>query len=381
MWKIDYDFSTQKFILSLLAVIICSRLTNFNSFGDSLISTLFFLLVIPALSVSVVVSYGINVYYIILSYLFTCILLKFVRNKSFHLTNNSFSFSQFIFLVLSIVTILIIYFFREVNNFDILSLLSNVYVLRAENDFSGILSYLLFWIPSVFIFWILYIAVFSAHKFNFLLIIIAFTLSFLTFLFTGLKTQLFTPFLIIFLFLLVKKNRFKFYSFNFIFPGILLSSGLFFSKTEILAIIDRILYLPALLQLRYIEYFSNNDLYLFKGSKIEFLIPFSSNYNEPPGYIIDAAFGGSGMNGNTGSFGSIFGDIGFLGLLIVFPLFIAALTLLFNSCSNNKTFISLFGVYYGYVLINAPPIDIILTHGLLINVIILVFNNKSISYE
>lgn len=381
MWKIDYDLSTIKFISSLISVLVCSRFTNFNSFGDSLISTLFFFLIVPALSISVIVSYGVNVNYIVLSFLFTSLLLNWIKNRKILLKNKSFSKKQFSFLAILVIGTLIIVLIRGVKNFNLLSLLSNVYELRAETDFSGIFSYILFWIPSVFVFLILFSAFYKTNKFNYYLIVLALTVSTLSFLLTGLKTLLFTPLLLILLFYLVKKSRFKYYAFSFLFPGILLSFGFLFPTTVILAVIDRVIYLPALLQLRYLEYFSNNDLYLFKGSKVELLMPISSNYNEAPGYIIDAAFGGGGMNANTGSFGSIFGDIGVFGILIFFPLFITILTLLFNSFSKNKTLNSLVGVYYGYVLINAPPIDIILTHGLIIHLIILVFNNKTISYE
>ena len=264
----------------------------------------------------------------------------------------------------------------------ILSLLSNVYDLRAQNSFSGIFAYTLFWIPSVIVFWILYSGFYTKEKINFYLIFFAITVSVLTFLYTGLKTQLYTPILVIFLFFIVKKTKHHFYNFSFLFPSILLFFGYVFPTIQILATVDRVIYLPALLQLRYIEFFSQNGLYLFKGSKISLLLPFTSNYTRAPGYIVDEAFGGGGMNGNTGSFGSIFGDMGIIGVLIILPVFITILSLLINSYSRNKTLNSLLGVYYGYTLINAPLIDIVLTHGIIIHIIILkYFNSKNNFYE
>lgn len=373
MWKIEYSPSIYKLLMSLLCVIFCSRFINFDSFGNSILSTLFFLLIIPALSVSVVVDYGINVMYILLSFLITTIVLKLTNKKKIII--NSSSFNKRFFKNISVVIIfsILITLFSGIKSFNILSLLSNVYELRSENSFTGIFAYIIFWIPSVIVFWLLFFGFFISNKIKYALILLALILSIIAFLFTGLKTQLFTPFFIILIFLLAKKFKDGLYYFCFSFPMLILIIGYIFPLIPILAIIDRLIYLPALLQLRYIDFFSKNDLYLFKGSKVSSLLLFDSNYIEAPGYIIDSAFGGGGMNANTGSFGSIFGDAGIIGILFLFPLFIVFINLLLNTCTNNTIIKSLLGVYYGYTLINAPPIDIVLTHGIIIHLFILKF--------
>jgi hypothetical protein len=345
-------------------------------------STLFFFLIIPALSISVVVYYGHNVLYIVFSFLFTILLLRNVKDKRIDVKIISFKSKEIKTLAALLLIPLLILLVSGIRSFNVLSLLSNVYDLRAQNSFSGIFAYTLFWIPSVIVFWILYSGFYTKEKINFYLIFFAITVSVLTFLYTGLKTQLYTPILVIFLFFIVKKTKHHFYNFSFLFPSILLFFGYVFPTIQILATVDRVIYLPALLQLRYIEFFSQNGLYLFKGSKISLLLPFTSNYTRAPGYIVDEAFGGGGMNGNTGSFGSIFGDMGIIGVLIILPVFITILSLLINSYSRNKTLNSLLGVYYGYTLINAPLIDIVLTHGIIIHIIILkYFNSKNNFYE
>lgn len=371
MWKIEYSPSTYKLVMSLLCVVLCSRFINFDSFGNSILSTLFFLLIIPALSVSVVVDYGINVMYIVLSFLITTIVLKFTNKKKIII--NSISFNKRSFKSISVVIIfsILIILFSGIKSFNVFLLLSDVYELRSENSFTGIFAYIIFWIPSVIVFWLLFFGFFLSNKIKYALILLAIIVSIIGFLFTGIKTQLFTPFFIILIFLLAKKFKDGLYYFCFLFPMLILITGYIFPIIPILSAIDRLIYLPALLNLRYLDFFSKNDLYLFKGSKVSSLLPFDSNYTQAPGYIIDSAFDGGGMNANTGSFGSIFGDAGIIGILFLFPLFIVVLNILLNSCTNNTIIKSLLGVYYGYTLINSPPIDIVLTHGIIIHLFIL----------
>jgi len=375
MWKIDYEPSIFRGIFAVVSVIICSRYISFESFGNAVISVLFFLLIIPSLSVSIILDYGFNVVYIVSSYMISIFLLKKASRKEFdisrNLLDNKHAKALGFFIVLAILILLI----KDIQSFNVLSLLSNVYDFRSENRSVGFFSYLLFWIPSILEFWILFLAFFKFKRVNYKFVVLGFLLAVFTFLVTGVKTQLFTPLLLSFLFILVKKTKYHFYNFCFLFPGMLLSAGYLVNNTLIIAVIDRIIYLPALLQLRYIDFFSRNELYLFKGSKISYLMPVTSSYNLPPGYIIDEAFGGNGMNGNTGSFGSIYGDVGVIGILFVLPFLILLLTILMNTFSGNRLFNSLLGAYYGYTLINAPLMDILLTHGVIIHLIILKYYN------
>jgi hypothetical protein len=195
---------------------------------------------------------------------------------------------------------------------------------------------------------------------------------------TGLKTGLFTPIFMIVTFSFLKYSRYKLFGFIISYIYGLLIIGYVFSNLITLAVIDRVLYLPSLLNLRYIDFFSKNPLYYFKGSKLEILFLNKSNYNDIPGHLIDAAYGGGGMNANTGAFGSIYSDLGLVGILVVFPLFISIIDLIIRSISKDIYLNALLGLYYSFIIVNSPPTDIILTHGLLIHLIILYFRNKNL---
>ncbi len=103
-----------------------------------------------------------------------------------------------------------------------------------------------------------------------------------------------------------------------------------------------------------------------------------SKYYDIPGHLIDSAYGGGGMNANTGAFGSIFSDVGIIGILLIFPLFICFLDFVIRLISKDVILNSLLGFYYSFVIVNSPPTDIILTHGLIIHMVLLYFRNKNL---
>lgn len=370
MWRIDYRFNYLEFFTSSIIIVAITQFISFKGFGNTLISGLFYFLVVPALSVSVVTSYGLGHLYISLSTLISFFLIRIVRRKKILLRIVSLNKRTWKVLLLFLVLYCFYIIWSNINSYNIFNALVNVYELRKDLKWSGFVSYFLFWISSVFIFWLLAIGIFRSQKVNYLFVFFAISLGILSFLATGLKTRLFISFFIFTLLIFIKNPKLGALKFIQLFCGGLISIGLIIPHTIILAGIDRILTLPGLLNLRYIEFFGNNPLYLFQDSSLHFLFPFSDkNYLVSPGYTIDCAYGCGGMNANTGAFGSIYGDIGILGILIFFPLFIAILDILFKSLTQNDKLLTGLGVYYSFILVNSPPIDLILTHGILIHLI------------
>lgn len=382
MWKIEYEFNTINFIFSLITIIVISVYINFKSFGYSLISGLFYFLIIPSMCISTITNYGYSFFYIIASTISTLLLLNIFSKKV--IVTPKLYFSKRLKLALNIFFILLILLMllNNINNFNLFSLLSDVYSFREDNIQSGILSYVLFWVQSVFVFWILIKSFFDSDKIKLSYLIIALFFGYLSFMITGLKTGLFTPIFMIVVFSFLKYSKSKLFGFVMSYVYGLLILGYVFSNLITLAIIDRVLYLPSLLNLRYIDFFGKNPLYYFKGSKLEIFFLNKSNYNDIPGHLIDAAYGGGGMNANTGAFGSIYSDIGIIGILLIFPLFICLIDLIIRSISKDLYLNSLLGIYYSFIIVNSPPTDIILTHGLVIHLIILYFRkNKLILKE
>ncbi len=378
MWKIDYEFDNTNFIISIISIIVISFFINFKSFGFSLISGLFYFLFIPAMSVATIADYGNSFLLIICSTILTLLLLYFSSKYDIKIKPIVFSSKIKRSVNIIIIALLVLLLFSNTSNFNPIVLLSDVYTFREDNIQSGFLSYILFWIQSVFVFWILIKAFFDNDKIKFSYLILALFLGYLSFMVTGLKTVLFSPIFTTIVFIFLKYSRYKFFGFVLTYIFFLLGLGFLFPNLIILAVIDRIFYLPSLLNLRYIEYFTNNPLYFFKGSKLEIFVPNKSNYTDIPGHLIDAAYGGGGMNANTGAFGSIYSDLGIIGLIIVFPLFICMLDIIIKSISKDMYVNSLLGLYYSFVIVNAPPTDIILTHGLIIHLVILYARNKYI---
>jgi hypothetical protein len=382
MWKIEYEFNTINFIFSLITIIVISVYINFKSFGYSLISGLFYFLIIPSMCISTITNYGYSFFYIIASTISTLLLLNIFSKKV--IVTPKLYFSKRLKLALNIFFILLILLMllNNINNFNLFSLLSDVYSFREDNIQSGILSYVLFWVQSVFVFWILIKSFFDSDKIKLSYLMIALFFGYLSFMITGLKTGLFTPIFMIVVFSFLKYSKSKLFGFVMSYVYGLLILGYVFSNLITLAIIDRVLYLPSLLNLRYIDFFGKNPLYYFKGSKLEIFFLNKSNYNDIPGHLIDAAYGGGGMNANTGAFGSIYSDIGIIGILLIFPLFICLIDLIIRSISKDLYLNSLLGIYYSFIIVNSPPTDIILTHGLVIHLIILYFRkNKLILKE
>lgn len=382
MWKIEYEFNTINFIFSLITIIVISVYINFKSFGYSLISGLFYFLIIPSMCISTITNYGYSFFYIIASTISTLLLLNIFSKKV--IVTPKLYFSKKLKLALNIffISLILLMLLNNINNFNLFSLLSDVYSFREDNIQSGILSYVLFWVQSVFVFWILIKSFFDSEKIKLSYLMLALFFGYLSFMITGLKTGLFTPIFMIIVFSFLKYSKSKLFGFVMSYVYGLLIAGYVFSNLITLAIIDRVLYLPSLLNLRYIDFFGKNPLYYFKGSKLEIFFLNKSNYNDIPGHLIDAAYGGGGMNANTGAFGSIYSDIGIIGILLIFPLLICLIDLIIRSISKDLYLNSLLGIYYSFIIVNSPPTDIILTHGLVIHLIILYFRkNKLILKE
>lgn len=380
MWKVQSGFSLNRMIFSIVQIVICCLILPARGFGASLLLALMVFLHIPMLSVYTLSNEGDLAFLSSVSIIITSIVLNLTdRGVKIKRIKTSKLFLRIAFLVVTLFIGLIL--FRSAGSFNVLQILANVYELRAENDFSGLIAYVFFWISSVFVFWMLYEAIMTKERINFLLLALAFSLGILVFLVTGLKTRLFSPIFILVLFVFLRYFKSGEQAFLMVatFP-VLLIGIILKSNPIVLAVIDRIYYLPGLLQMRYFDYFLHNPLYLFQTNSFGRFID-SYDYDEPVGYVIDSAYGGGGMNANTGAFGSIFGDAGLVGVLIIFPVMIVVLNLIFNSLTKNTVFLNALGIYYGFILVNSPPVDIILTHGVILHIVFLYLykQNTSIS--
>ena len=132
--------------------------------------------------------------------------------------------------------------------------------------------------------------------------------------------------------------------------------------------LDRFLFLPGLLNISYIDFFSSHPLNWFEGSKLEIFFG-GSNYREDAGFVIDEYFfGDGGMNANTGFIASLFAEIGFVSIVgdtLLFNLLILVLAEINKQVSGLGYLLC---ISLSFELMNAP-----ITNVLLSNMFILIF--------
>lgn len=269
------------------------------------------------------------------------------------------SVATYFLMILSIS--LIFYFFKNIQTFNPILLLTDVYTFRRDNIFIGIEGYLVSWLPTV----ILPFLIFCSRKYKICQFITAILVSYLVFLITGVKSWLFLSFILLVPYYFSQKSILS----NFpIVILILLTSLFIFSNAFYLAFMDRILYVTPLYTLRYISFFNSHDLMFFEDSKLGIFSPFGDKYNQSVGLLIDSEFGGKGMNANVGIIGTAYSDLGIVGLIILTTIVIIFIG---NFFVNKGSWALSLYLMYVYLSSNSPPLDLILTHGLLINVFLL----------
>lgn len=258
---------------------------------------------------------------------------------------------------------LIFYFFGRVQSFNPLILLSDVYSFREDNKVEGFEGYLIGWLPTV----VLPFLIFRYKKKIILQLLVAVLFSVFIFLITGVKSWLFLSFLLLLPYYFTRYKILKFFPiFNLAIVGFTyLFKNLFF-----LAFMDRILYVTPLYTLRYLEFFNTHDLMFFEDSKLSIFSPFPEKYTESVGILIDSAYNGGGMNANVGIIGTAYSDLGIFGLILITSSVILIISNFFSR--KGPWALSLFLMYI-YLSSNAPPLDLFITHGLIINIILIKF--------
>ena len=130
-------------------------------------------------------------------------------------------------------------------------------------------------------------------------------------------------------------------------------------------LLDRFIFLPGLLNLLYLDYFSIYELNMFQNSKLS-LIFGGSNYDKAVGYIIDTNYFGGGMNANTGFLASFYAELGIWGLFLALTIF--NITLFVVSILDNKIkYLGLFlAISFTFELMNAPITNLFLTNSFFI---------------
>lgn len=253
---------------------------------------------------------------------------------------------------------------------DVAATFRNVYIIRAKQNIIGLTGYMTGWIAFLLT-TITLSDYFETGKKRYLLFaaLVAIVL-FQTF---AIKSNLLSLLLLFFFGLTSKKNQLL-----PINPVILFYSLVFLVSITSLNVfspfIDRFYYLPGMLNAHYLEFFTLNRLNYFNLSKLSFLFNIE-NYNVPVGYVIDSYYyGGKGMNANTGSYASIFSEIGLIGILMILPILIGITISALSRLESRFYYLTvLLIVNLGFLMINSPFNDVFLTHGLIFPLILTLF--------
>lgn len=362
MWAQDFSIDLFRFlvliIFSNIFLFIISKFT-YQFKAMYLIILLFIYIPIGVVSSSIVISFS---YFLIISAILFISLMSVFPISKISLSGIYKIYVPvpriFLFFgVLAISGIIILSNFDSINT-SIADTFSQIYQIRVENKMSAFEAYSTRFIVSIAVPIMLWY--FFRDK-NYLVLFCAFFICLMFFLIFAMKFQLYIFFLYFFMFSLIIRGVSFFRIFlYFILLAIILSIPL---NAIGFNFIDRFLYLPGLLNILYLDYFTYNDFMYFEHSKLEFVFG-GSEYKETVGFIIDAEyFGNGGMNANTGFIGSIFAQVGYVGIFCAF-LILNFLALCFAEIDKQMKHLGTFLlISLSFELINAPLTNLLLSNG------------------
>jgi hypothetical protein len=250
-------------------------------------------------------------------------------------------------------------------------LLRDVYETRAEfsKHLTGMLNYF-FHILTKCLLPLLIIYLYITRQY--LLMGIALMMLLWTYVLSGHKIIYLTAFLVLF-FLYVGKNHVnKVNSLLTCMIGLLLlfilvDSWLLDEPLLMGTFVNRMLFIPALLNQFYFTYFDGQPLFFAESNLFSWFV--SSPYEKPVGYlIIEHFWNEEGVYGNNGIITDGFINAGWVGVLILSILFSALIAFL-NALNLHPSYFGLFAEYI-YLFLSAPFFMIFLSGGMFIFIVL-----------
>lgn len=371
----------------ILTIIFFIAPNKENKPSTIIITILYLITIIPLLSLYALEDESrIYMYLVATGFSLTIIIIRFLPQiKLIRIKNGRL----FLFIFITFITILTYALMIKDNGIPNLIALNilRVYEIRGNIYFSfSFITYLLNWQTTVinpFLIGLFYVK--KHYKKMFLVIIMQIFL----YLQTGHKTFLFSIPLIIGTIYLIRKKQFT----NLLIKGFLgltviclISGMLFYNYIKNINIIVpsalftfRLLFLPAEIQFNYYDFFSNNPLMYFAESQIGKLFGTLSPYNMPSANLIsDVYFNKPGMSSNTAYLADAYMNLGVIGV-ILYSMLLGLLIKIIDSISEKADFaltMSVF-IYPMFYLTNVPLLTVILTQGLFLSIIIMLFYGNS----
>lgn len=367
MWKQSIAFSVSEMYFGYFMSLVLLTTTLFMSpvfkAAYSIVLVMVFMPIATVANV-IVIDYWFVVLIFLFLFLFSLIsivLKYFEPNKFYYLSNISFFESGFL-KIIKVIACFFLCTFLITNfgaiNFNLLSVATNVYDIRSENKMGIFDAYSTRFMLSV----LSPILIFMAFKYrDMFALFLAFLISYLLFSVYAMKIQMLYFFLYSFFgyFILMRGWQFNWALNVFIVVIVMVS---FFIGVLGYNLLDRFIFLPGLLNLLYLDYFSIYELNMFENSKLSIIFG-GSNYDKTLGYIIDSNYFGGGMNANTGFLASSYAELGIPGL--IFALSIFNFTLYTISIIEKKVkYLGVFlAISFTFELMNAPITNMFLTNS------------------
>lgn len=206
-----------------------------------------------------------------------------------------------------------------------------------------------------------------------------FLVSFISFGVDGSKTVLFMPFLVFAVVIIGKKISFKAIKIVLIYGMIavsIISFIVYYAGRSIWLVslfIRRVLYVPALLNVYYFDYFSKHEPDYFRSGFLSRLGA-NSPYAKDNGvaYTIGKIYYHNPLTGaNNGLFSDAIANMGMVGIIIM-PFVVAFVLWLFDRCTYglDKRIILASAMFISCTLVSSPLTTTLMTHGLIVMMLI-----------
>lgn len=375
------DINISKVILSYVFLILFILLLNFyreNVISHFLVIILFFTVYVPIGVIYSLMNKS-PVFFIIatISFLILCVITIFFNVKTKE------NYEQEIFLkkpvyycvnIISCITVLLMTI-QNIRNMDILQVLNlrDVYSIRENVTYHWGMNYFFSWQTKV----ITPLMIILTHKNKMKYMHYIFIASQVwLFLLTGQKMVLFT----LVIALLLMKFSYKLTKPNYIFiRGMAILLIISFLEVVFLKnsyIIDffirRIMYLPALLNFYYYEFFSQHNFQFWKYSFIGRFLDLNTDFELEPSFVIgNYFFGNDKTNAVTGYLGSEYMNGGIFGVLVATIVLIIIFKILDKySIKFGKEVVLVTLVAPLYTLWNSALLTSLLTGGIIIALIL-----------
>lgn len=372
------SFSLFNYFHSVAGVIFVFRLLVFNSYRPSvLISQFLFLMIYLPFSSYFGIAGGDFVWFLGVTSFWILTLFIIQNPFSFKLPKiKQLSVSSFLWGVVSFIIVLLgltIYYSGLHVNFDLYS----VYELREKNPtgkipFSG---YSINWVAKSALPFILLFSLYRYKTVFNIWVLFVFVSILILFFNTGHKSFLFNiPFVLILYYLVKSKHFLVLFVSSLLIISItgLLIFWLMDDKTILTLFIRRSLYIPAQLSFYYHEFYLDQPLYLsnsFLSSLSEYL-----HHLEPAHMISNEYFNSDKMAANNGIISDGFKHFGYIGLLIWSVLLSLFLKFADALRSITPTLILIPLLILGAKsFIDGAFFTSLLTHGILISLLVLLF--------